>query len=48
MYQIKINNKVVKEYPHKWQCETWVMAKGYAYASKRKWWIDKAVKIEKI
>ena len=41
-YQIIVNNKIVKEYPHKLQAVIWCILKGYGYSGKGHHWISGA------
>lgn len=42
MYQIIINNEVVKTYPHRLQCVIWCYLHGYVVCSKGVHWFIKA------
>lgn len=37
IYQVIVNNKVVKEYPTKFQAETYCLMKGYVYRGYDEW-----------
>lgn len=48
MYQILINNNIVKEYPFKLQCITWCILNGYVCNGGMMHWLIPTVKIKKI
>lgn len=55
IYQVIVNNTVVKEYPHKWQAVMYCYLNGYVYSGLNEWnnfkgivCLDDRVKIEEI
>lgn len=48
MYQVIINNIVVKEYKHKIQAIIYLWMHGYVYYGKGSYWFNNKCKIRKI
>lgn len=48
MYQVIINNIVVKEYKHKIQAIIYLWMHGYVYQGKGSYWFNDKCKIRKV
>lgn len=48
MYEVYIDGRKVKEYPHKLQAVIYLILKGYCYRSRFGKWLDKKTEIREV
>ena len=48
MYEVYIDGRKVKEYPHKLQAVIYLILKGYCYRSRFGKWLDKRAEIRDV